>query len=129
MLRRSFLATGLFAMPVAALAQGHSHNHAPGPNGGVIGEMGASHVELVARAGELRIYVLDAQDRPVSASGAAGSVIVQAQGRQQTVRLEAGEGNGFLVGRGDFPARGLRVVATLTLPGQPQRSVRFAAIP
>lgn len=127
--RRSLIITAVLAMPGAALAQGHSHSHAPGPNGGAIGEVGNRHVELVVQAGELRIYVLDEQDRVTSARGATGSVVVQAQGRQQTVRLEAGADDAFLVGRGDIPARGLRVVATLTLPGQPQRSVRFAAIP
>lgn len=127
--RRNLIITALLAMPGAALAQGHSHSHAPGPNGGTIGEVGNRHVELVVQAGELRIYVLDEQDRVTSARGATGSVVVQAQGRQQTVRLEAGADDAFLVGRGDIPARGLRVVATLTLPGQPQRSVRFPAIP
>ena len=120
---------GILALPVAALAQGAPHSHPPGPNGGVIGDAGGRHYELVATAGEVRIYLLDAQDRPVPATGTTGSVIIQAQGRQQTIRLEAGQADGFLVGRGEFPARGLRVVATLTLPGQPQRSVRFAAIP
>lgn len=129
MLRRNLIITGLLAMPSVALAQGHSHTHAPGPHGGTIGEVGNRHVELVVQAGELRIYVLDEQDRPTSARGATGSVVVQAQGRQQTVRLEAGADDAFLVGRGVIPARGLRVVATLTLPGQPQRSVRFPAIP
>lgn len=129
--RRHLMITSLLAMPGTALAQGspHAHTHPPGPNGGTIGEVGTRHVELVVQAGELRIYVLNEQDRPISAQGASGSVVVQAQGRQQTVRLEAGAGDAYLVGRGDIPARGLRVVATLTLPGQPQRSVRFAAIP
>jgi len=121
--------TGFLALPAAAVAQGHSHSHAPGPNGGAIGEVGSRHVELVVAAGEVRIYVLDDQDKPAMAQGASGSAVIQAQGRQQTVRLEAGAGDAFLVGRGDFPARGIRVVATLTLPGQPQRSVRFPAIP
>lgn len=129
MLRRTFLATGLLAVPAAALAQGPAHSHPPGPHGGAVGEVGNRHVELVVAAGEVRIYLLDDKDQPATAQGASGSVVVQAQGRQQTVRLEAGAGDAFLVGRGDFPARGIRVVATLTLPGQPQRSVRFPAVP
>lgn len=130
MLRRTLLATGLLAAPGIALAQGsHSHAHAPGPNGGVVGEVGSRHVELVARDGELRIYVLDDQDKQVTARGASGSAVVQAGGRQQTIRLEMASEDAFLVGRGDFAARGARVVATLTLPGQPQRSVRFPVVP
>lgn len=129
MKRRTLILTALLALPGAALAQGHGHSHAPGPNGGTIGEIGSRHVELVVQPGELRIYVLDEQDRPTSARGATGSVVIQAQGRQQTLRLEAGADDAFLIGRGEIPSRGLRVVATLTLPGQPQRSVRFPAIP
>lgn len=129
MLRRLFLASALLALPAAAFAQGGHSSHAPGPHGGLIGEAGSRHVELVAAAGEVRIYVLGPNDRPASASGASGSVVIQAQGRQQTLPLATAEADSYLVARGDFPARGLRVVATLTLPGQPQRSVRFPAIP
>lgn len=124
--RRLLLAALALAAPLPALAQGHSHAHAPGPNGGKIGELGNTHVELVARDGELRLYVLDAQDKPTSARGATGSAIVQAAGRNQTLRFEPGPGDAYLVTRGEFPAKGTRVVATVALPGQPSRQARFA---
>ena len=101
----------------------------PGPNGGVIGDIGNRHIEMLARDGEIRVWVLDAQDRPVPAAGASGSLIILAQGRQQTIRLEPAEGGAFLLARGDFRAdRAMRVVATMTLPGQPQRQGRFAPV-
>ena len=125
--RRHLIIAGLLMLPGAAFAHGEAKG--PGPNGGHIADIGTRHVELVVQAGELRIHVLDEQDRPTSARGAGGSVIIQAQGRQQTIRLELGADAAFLLARGEFPATGLRVVAMLTLPGQPQRSVRFAAIP
>ena len=128
--RRSLLATAglasahLAAAASPALAHGEDER---GPNGGRIADVGNSHVEMVARNGEIRVYVLDGGNRPQTAAGATGSLIVQAGGRQQTVRLEQGEGGAYLVGRGDFQAaRGMRVVASLTLPGQPQRQVRYA---
>ena len=106
-----------------------AHGGGRGSNGGVIGEIGDHHVEVMARDGEIRVWVLDAQDRPVSAQGASGSVIVLAQGRSQTIRLELTEGDTLLVARGDFRAdRAMRVVATLTLPGQAQRQARFAPV-
>ena len=124
MLRRTLLATATILLPVAALAHGET---ARGPNGGIIGELGDQHIELLARDGEIRIWVLDAQDRPVTAAGTTGSLIVLAQGRQQTLRLEPGEGNAFLVARGEFRAApGMRVVASLTFPGKTQRQARFA---
>ena len=127
MFRRLFL-TLPFATP--ALAQtGHSHSHGAGPNGGVVAEIGNQHLELVLRDGELRIYLLNDQDQPMPATGVAGTAVLQSQGRQQSLRLAAGPGNAYLVGQGEFAARGTRVVASLTLPGQPQRSVRFPVAP
>lgn len=126
--RRALIAL-LLATPLPALAQGHGaggHAHGKGPNGGQIGEIGDRHAEMVARDGELRLYVLDAQDRPTSARGATGTAIVQAAGRQQTLRFEPGPGDAYLVARGEFAAaKGLRVVANVALPGQPPRQARF----
>lgn len=128
MIRRMLFAA-LLAAPLPALAQGHApggHSHARGPNGGQVNEIGTTHVELVARDGELRLFVLDAQDRPISARGATGSAIVQAGGRQQTLRFESGPDDAYLVARGDFAAaRGMRVVASVALAGQPSRQARF----
>lgn len=121
--RRILLA--LTAASLAGPAFAHSEG-ARGPNGGAIGEVGDRHVELLARDGEIRIWLLDERDRPVSAAGVSGSLIVLSGGRQQTVRLEQAEGGTYLVGRGDFQAaRGMRVVASLILPGQAQRQARF----
>ena len=127
MTSRRFLIAGLLAVTAGkALAHGEPRR---GANGGIIGDLGDRHIEMLARDGEIRIWVLDAQDRPVSAQGAAGNLIVLAQGRQQAIRLEAADGGAALVGRGDFRAeRGMRVVATMTLPGQAQRQGRFTPV-
>lgn len=121
--RRTLLASLASLLPAAALAHGPG---ARGANGGLIGELGDRHIELLARDGEIRVWVLDAQDRPTSPAGTTGSLIVLAQGRQQTLRLEPGEGGAFLVARGDFQAApGMRVVANLTFPGLAPRQARF----
>ena len=111
-----------------AIASGpaFAHGEARGPNGGVIGDLGDRHIEMLARDGEIRIWLLDSQDKAVSATGASGSLIVLAQGQQRTIRLETGDAGAYLVGRGDFRAApGMRVVASLALPGQPPRQARF----
>lgn len=121
--RRTLLAALASLLPVAALAHGEGVR---GANGGLIGELGDRHVELLARDGEIRVWVLDAQDRAVSAAGTTGSLIVLAQGRQQTLRLEPAEGAAYLVARGDFVAApGMRVIASLTFPGLAPRQARF----
>lgn len=123
MLRRTLLTTAAALLPMLAFAHGEN---ARGPNGGIIGEVGDQHVEVLARDGEIRIWVLDAQDRPIPATGTTGSLIVLAQGRRQTLRLEPAEGGAFLVARGDFSAApGLRIVASMTFPGKSQRQARF----
>lgn len=131
--RRLLLAVPLStSLPVMAHAQGihgRGGGHARGPNGGQIQELGGTHAEMVAQDGEIRLWVLDAQDRPASVRDATGSAIVLAQGKQQTVRLEPGPGDAYLVGRGEFQAtKGLRVVASVTMPGRPQRQARFAPV-
>lgn len=124
--RRILLLAFLAVSAGPALAHGEGKR---GANGGVIGDIGDRHVEVLARDGEIRVWVLDAEDRPVSAQGASGSLIVLAQGRSQTIRLEPAEGGAYLVARGDFRAeRAMRVVATMTLPGQAQRQGRFTPV-
>ena len=124
MTSRRILLTGFLAVSAGtALAHGEARR---GVNGGVIGDLGERHIEMLARDSEIRIWLLDAQDKPVPATGASGSLIVLAQGRPQNVRLEMGEAGAYLVGRGDFQAEpGMRVVASMTLPGQTQRQARF----
>jgi hypothetical protein len=124
--RRILLLAFLAVSAGPALAHGEGKR---GVNGGVIGDLGDRHVEMLARDGEIRVWMLDAQDRPVPAAGASGTLIVLAQGRQHTIRLEAAEGGAYLVGRGDFRAeRAMRVVATMILPGQAQRQGRFTPV-
>ncbi len=121
--RRTLVALLAAGLPLSAFAHGEG---ARGANGGLIGDLGDRHIELLARDGEIRVWVLDAQDRPVSAAGTTGNLIVLAQGRQQTLRLEPAEGGAYLVARGDFRAApGMRVVASMTFPGLPPRQARF----
>ncbi len=83
------------------------------------------HAELVAEGNELRLYLSDNAYRPRSAEGASGQAVVLAGGRQTTVAL-APAGTDMLRGQGDFAAApGMRVVVTLTMPGQRPAQGRF----
>jgi hypothetical protein len=66
--RRLLLAAALSAAPpVLAQAQGvhgRGGGHARGPNGGQIQDLGGTHAEMVARDGEIRLWVLDARTGP-----------------------------------------------------------------
>lgn len=122
MQRRQFvLAVATVALlPPAALA-----SNTRGPNGGHRTDIGGGHGELVAEGNELRLYLSDNSYRPRSAEGASARAVVLAGGRQTTVMLVPA-GPDLLRGQGDFTAGpGMRVVVTLSLPGQQPSQGRF----
>lgn len=110
---------------MSAAAGGALASITRGPNGGQRIDLAGGHAELVAEGNELRLYLSDNAYRPRSADGAAGQAVVLASGRQTTVAL-APAGADMLRGQGDFlAAPGMRVVVTLTLPGQRPSQGRF----
>jgi hypothetical protein len=84
MSRRGFLALFLLA-PVLARA------HAPrkGPHGGLLVDAGALHVEVVVAADRVEVFVSDAQDRPLPATGFKGTAILVVGGKPMRIPLEA----------------------------------------
>jgi len=122
---RSFvlaLSLCLFAAPASA------HGPAPGPNGGQVQDLAGGHVEVTAKDNEIRVYLFDAADKPIAAQGVVGTATVLAQGRQAVVALQPAEGN-VLRGTGSFLAQpGLKVVISVTLPGQRPQLGRYAPL-
>jgi hypothetical protein len=120
--RRIFIAAAAL-LPIAAPRARASITR--GPNGGQRIDLAGGHAELVAEGNELRLYLSDNAYRPRSAEGASGQAVVLAGGRQTTVAL-APAGTDMLRGQGDFAAApGMRVVVTLTMPGQRPAQGRF----
>jgi hypothetical protein len=120
--RRIFIAAAAL-LPIAAPRARASITR--GPNGGQRIDLAGGHAELVADGNELRLYLSDNAYRPRSAEGASGQAVVLAGGRQTTVAL-APAGTDMLRGQGDFAAApGMRVVVTLTMPGQRPAQGRF----
>jgi hypothetical protein len=123
--RRSLIAA--FALS-AFVARTASASTTRGPNGGQRIDLAGGHAELVADGSELRLYLTDNAYRPRSAEGATGQAIVLVAGRQSTVVLSPA-GPDMLRGRGDFSAaQGMRVVVTLTMPGQRPSQGRFTPL-
>ncbi len=118
------LTLSLFLITAAASAHGPGR----GPNGGQMQDLAGAHVELVAQGSEIAVYLFDAENKPMPAQGAAASATVLAQGKQETVTLQPGEGN-VMRGRGGFTAQpGIKVVVSLTLPGQRPQLGRYAPL-
>ena len=121
--RRLLIAVMIASLPSLALAHGPTR----GPNGGQVQDLGSFHGEMVARNGEITLFLFDHNDRPRPASGASGTVIVLSEGRQQTLTFAPRADGAALVATGDFRAvPGMRVVVQVAPgPGIARAQARF----
>ena len=126
MIPRRTLLTGLLAF-MPGLAAAHVQPGTRGPNGGPMADLGPYHSELVAKDGELTLFLYDLSDRPVRLPEASATALLVAEGRQQTLTFTPRPDGASLAAAGDFRVvPGLRVVVQLTpAPGQPRVQARF----
>lgn len=84
-----------FLALAAALTASAAHAHEPrqGPNGGILVDAGAHHVELVANHTSVEVYLSDAADAPVSSDGFKGTAILLVGGKPQRISLEPAGGS------------------------------------
>jgi len=76
----------LVAWTGGATAQ-HSHGSMKGPNGGPLQDVAGVHAELVVSGKVLTVNLLDEDNKPVSAKGFSGSMLVVSGGSRETVPL------------------------------------------
>ena len=118
------LSAMLFAYPVAASADGP----AIGPNKGQVKDAGKYHLELVVKDSALTVYVTGSKGAKVPTKGASGNATVLVGKGTSNVKLEPG-GENMLAGSGGFkPAPDMKVVVSVTLPGQPPVQARFTPL-
>ena len=118
-----FAAT-LLCLSLSARANGP----AIGPHGGQVKDAGKYHLELVVKDATLTVYVTGSKDAKVATQGASGSATVLAGKGTSNVKLEP-SGENVLAGSGDFqPAPDMKVVVSVTLPGQPPVQARFTPL-
>ena len=118
------VAAALLCLPLAARADGP----ATGPNGGQIKHSGKYHMELVVKDTALTVYLTGNKDAKVATKGATGSATVLAGKTTATVKLEP-RGENALAGSGGFqPVPDMKVVVSITLPGQPSVQARFTPL-
>lgn len=88
----------------AAVAQ-HSHDNAKGPNGGKMQDVAGVHAELLISGNVVTINLVDEANKPTSAKGFSGSVLIVSGATRETVQL-AVEGDSSLKGtaKADVPA-------------------------
>lgn len=127
--RRSLVAAALAATAAAPRPSlAHTQPGARGPNGGPMADLGPYHSELVARDGELVLFLFDMSDRPIRLPQATATATVLSDGRQQTLAFAPRPDGTSMAATGDFRAApGMRVVVQLLpAPGQPRVQARFA---
>lgn len=122
--RFSFPALGLVVALFPLQAAGQK-----GPNGGqVIDAAGRYHLELVVAGQELRLFVSDLKDKPVSTQGASAKATVMSSGGKAVIDLRP-SGPNSLAGNGSFGrSKSMKVDVSLTLAGAPVVIGKFAPL-
>lgn len=97
--------TSLFLIASLGLVQAHEQR--AGPRGGALVDAGTYHVELVTRDRAIEIFVSDANDKPLMASGFKALAILAVAGRSVRVVLSPSPDGVKLVGEApeSLPAR------------------------
>lgn len=108
-----------------ALASAHAVAD-KGPNGGQLIDVADKyHLELVVSGQELRLFVSDIKDKPISTQGAFARATVVAAGGKAVVELKPA-GSNVLAGTGAFGrGKSMKVDVSLTLPGVPPMVGKF----
>ena len=119
----------LLALTLLALASvTFADEKAIGPNGGQIKDAGKHHLELVVKENALTVYVTDAKSQKIMIKGASGTATVLAGKNTANVKLEP-SGENALAGSGRFEtAPDMKVVVSLTLPGENPVQARFTPL-
>ena len=118
------LAAALLSLSIAARAD----EATSGPNGGQLKHAGKYHLELVMKESTLTVYLTDDKDAKAATKGATASATVLAGKATSNVKLEP-SGDNALAGSGNFqPAPDMKVVVSVTLPGQPPLQARFTPL-
>jgi len=118
------IATMLLCLSFATRADGPTI----GPNGGQVRDAGKYHLELIVKDTALTVYVTGNKDAKVATKGATGSATVLAGKGTSNVKLEP-SGENALAGSGSFQAApDMKVVVSVTLPGQSPLQARFTPL-
>lgn len=118
----------LSAMLFAYAASANADGPAIGPNNGQVKDAGKYHLELVVKDSALTVYVTGSKDAKIATKGASGNATVLVGKSTSSVKLEP-SGVNMLAGSGGFqPLPDMKVVVSVTLPGQPPVQARFTPL-
>lgn len=123
-MRKIVIAVALTLWASLANAQ-HSHGSTKGPNGGPMQDVAGVHAELVVSGSTVTINLLDESNKPTSAKGFSGSVLIVSGSARETVQL-AVTGDSALKGEAKAPlASGAAVTLVLKNAAGKSGQVKF----
>ena len=99
-MKKFLIAVALMLCAGMAVAQ-HNHAATKGPNGGPVHDVAGVHAELVMSGNTVTINLLDEANKPTSAKGFSGSVLIVAGSSRETVQLAVSGDNSL---KGDAKA-------------------------
>ena len=122
----SFRARAVAALLAALLPALPATAHDPKPrHGGTIAMTATYHVELVIKNGQVDVYLVGHDDKPIAATGRKGVAVLTAGGTSVRVSLEAA-GMDRLTGKtAEGPAPSAKGVVQITEPNGGTVQARF----
>lgn len=97
-------------------------------HGGQLRMAGIYHYELVVKDNEVTVYLTDHAAAKLASQGATGTATVLSGKTRTTVKLAPAKEN-VLKGSGKFAtAADMKVVVSVTMPGQPAQVARFTPL-
>jgi hypothetical protein len=118
------LATAVTGSQWASTRPARAHD-GKGPNGGQLVDAGKYHVELVGKGTRLEVFVSDANDAPLPATGFKALAILVIEGKAQRIPLQP-EGTDRLTGTAPAPLPSPpKGVVQLTAPDGTVAQARF----
>jgi len=109
---KKFLALVAMILWSGLAAAQHSHGAMKGPNGGPMQDIAGVHAELVVSGNLVMVNLYDDANKPVSAKGFSGSVLLVSGGARETLQLTVS--GAALMGEAKSPLAAVGQV-TLTL--------------
>lgn len=123
-MKKFLTVVALFLWSGMAAAQ-HSHGNMKGPNGGPMQDIAGIHAELIFAGNVVTINLFDEGNKPVSAKGFNGSVLLVSGGSRETVQL-AVSGDSALKGEAKTPvAAGTQTTLVLKNAAGKSGQVKF----
>lgn len=123
-MKRLLIAATMLLWAGMAAAQ-HSHGSTKGPNGGLVQDVAGVHAELVVSGSVVTVNLLDESNKPTSAKGFSGSVLVVSGSARETVQLAlAGDTSLKGTAKADL-ASGAQMTLVLRSPSGRSGQVKF----